>query len=137
VLKIFLSEEGEAMIRITSIHPQRRGFRHHFRVVMADHKATRAAGEVSVYVNEEELYNYHRFQIASLTQLGRLCRFALEDEAGTPHQLQMLWNRELAGAAWTGVGLESASAASDLDMLQVRAATADHLRVAGPPEDEE
>jgi hypothetical protein len=123
------------MIRITSIHPQRRGFRHHFRVVLAGANDSRPGEEISVYVNEEELYNYHRFQLAGLTQLGRLCRFPLEEEAGTPHELQMLWNRELAGAEWAGLAKETPNAAGDVDSLQERAELADQLRLAGMPEE--
>lgn len=125
------------MIHIASIHPQRRGFRHHFRVVVLGTNASRPRDDVSIFVNEEELYNYHRFQLASLTQLGRLLRFGLEDDAATPHQLQMLWNRELADAAWSGVGAETSNAAGDYDTLTERAAVADSLRVAGPPRDED
>src|SRR5690606_4253244 len=55
------------MIHIISIHPRRRGFRHHFRVVVGGAGHLRGDAEVSVFVNEEELYNYHRFQLASLT----------------------------------------------------------------------
>lgn len=124
------------MIRIVSIHPQRRGFRHHFRVVLTGASQPENA-EISVFVNEEELYNYHRFQLAGLTQLGRLCRFELEEEAGTPHELQMLWNRELGSAAWSGLGRESSSAASDAETLQELAAMSDQLRLAGPLPDEE
>jgi hypothetical protein len=125
------------MIRIIFIHPQRRGFRHHFRVVLAGAQGAPPGEELSVFVNEEELYNYHRFQLASLTQLGRLCRFALEEEARTPHELQMLWNRELGAAAWSGVGEGLASAATDADALQERSTKLDQLRLAEPPTDEE
>jgi hypothetical protein len=125
------------MLRITFIHPQRRGFRHHFRVVLAGALGARDDEEISVFVNEEELYNYHRFQLAGLTQLGRLCRFALEEEARTPHELQMLWNRELASAAWSGLGDGLPNAAGDADSLQERSLRTDQLRLAGPPVDEE
>ncbi len=125
------------MIHIISIHPRRRGFRHHFRVVVGGAGHLRGDAEVSVFVNEEELYNYHRFQLASLTQLGRLLRFPLEEEAATPHQLQMLWNRELASAAWSTDDGERPNAAGDYDTLNERASTTDRLRVAGPPVDEE
>ena len=118
------------MIRIQSIHPQRRGFRHYFRVVLTGLDATGRRDQESVFVNEDELYNYHRFQIASLTQLGRLCRFALEDAAETPHQLQMLWNRELSSAPWGDAGGETSGAAADAETLQSRAATSDSLRDA-------
>jgi hypothetical protein len=119
------------MIRITYIHPQRRGFHHHFRVVIVGAQGSRAGEEVSVFVNEEELYNYHRFQLASLTQLGRLCRFALEEEARTPHELQMLWNRELASAAWSGLGEDSPNAAGDAEALHEQSSRTDQLRLAG------
>lgn len=125
------------MIRVVSIHPQRRGFRHHFRVIITGLSSSRARENDSVFVSEEELYNYHRFQIASLTQLGRLCRFPLEDEAESPHQLQMLWNRELASAAWGDVGDGMGNAQSDYDTLQERAARSDQLRASTPPDDDE
>jgi hypothetical protein len=124
------------MIRITFIHPQRRGFRHHFRVVLTG-AGSKPGDELSVFVNEEELYNYHRFQLASLTQLGRLCRFALEEEARTPHELQMLWNRELGAAAWSGVGEGLPNAAGDADALLERSSKMDQLRLADSPPDEE
>jgi hypothetical protein len=72
-----------------------------------------------------------------LTQLGRLCRFALEEEARTPHELQMLWNRELASATWTGADEGLPNAASDAETLQERSFAADLLRLAGSPADEE
>jgi hypothetical protein len=125
------------MIHITFIHPQRRGFRHHFRVVLLGTQGSRPDEEVSVFVSEEDLYNYHRFQLAGLTQLGRLCRFALEEEARTPHELQMLWNRELSSAAWSGMGEGMPAAASDAETLQERSSRTDQLRLAGPPDDGE
>jgi hypothetical protein len=125
------------MIRIRAIHPQRRGFRHHFRVLLAVASGSRENEEISVFVNEEELYNYHRFQLAGLTQVGRLCRFELEEEARTPHELQMLWNRELAAAEWSGAGRDSPSAASDAETLLERAKAADQLHLAGAPEEEQ
>jgi hypothetical protein len=128
---------GRHMIRITFVHPQRRGFRHHFRVVLAGAPGAQSGEEASVFVAEEELYNYHRFQLAGLTQLGRLCRFALEEEARTPHELQMLWNRELASAVWSGVGDGLPNAAGDAETLQERSSRTEQLRLAGPPPDDE
>ena len=124
------------MIHVQSIHPQRRGFRHYFRVVVAGLEATWKRDTESVFVNEDELYNYHRFQLASLTQLGRLFRFALEEEAQTPHQLQMLWNRELSSAPWGDVGEESAGAQTDAESLRTRATRSELLRDAPQEEDE-
>ncbi len=116
------------MVRVIAVHPQRRGFRHHFRVVLLGVQPARPDLETSVHVNEEELYNYHRFQLAGLTQLGKLCRFPLEEAAGTPHELQMLWNRELASAVWTGVGQGAPNAAGDVDALQGRSARTEQLQ---------
>ncbi|MBW3598874.1 MAG: hypothetical protein KY475_16570 [Planctomycetes bacterium] len=115
------------MMRIQSIYPQRRGFRHYFRVVVAGLDEAGGRDHESVFVNEDELYNYHRFQLASLTQLGRLCRFPLEDQAETPHQLQMLWNRELSSAPWGGLR-EATAAQSDAETLGARAERGDRLR---------
>jgi hypothetical protein len=124
------------MIRVIAVRPQRRGFRHHFRVVLVGLNAVRPNDETSIYVNEEELYNYHRFQLAGLTQIGRLCRFPLEEAAHTPHELQMLWNRELSSADWGGVGQGPPNAAGDYDSLQERAGRVDRLKNTLDDEDE-
>ena len=85
--------------RVIAVEPLRRGFSHNFRVTLINVDPARRNQRDMVYVDVAEIYNYHRFQIACLKQLGRLCRFPLEKQARSHHHLQMLWNEQLGDAA--------------------------------------